>query len=409
MVQTMRVKLSESTIKRLKLVKFELLKVQQYTETEDEYEFSLSISLLHDALENLFWVIEDTHNVGFKNGTDFIQKYDRIVDKLNSKVALNRANVNELNTLRAGFKHHGIIPNINYTRSIVNKIISNTNETIQNIYEISYEQISLAMIIKDNNLKSSLLEIEKKLESSRDKGKDKYKEALYMMGLVFFKFHESHELTGILQTFKEIEYQKSKTRPPKYKILNKNHNSLNLELLELGVTPYTYYRFKNIVPEFVIDSNTGEFKPKYPIYWSKENWTTKNAYYFLDWLINFFIKKESLYRSGNYHIEYSTSNIQILMANYDYKTEFRGRLATPNHVVKFEKSKKYLGRLSDYVEGTWQDYAEPSEEVDIVLYTDQAIIGKVPKNLFSVSETYVDEVVSSEWLLLKDNTNSTLR
>lgn len=403
-------KLATSTVNRLIILKYELSKAAQFLHGNlDDYQFALGLSLLHDSLENFFWIIENTHGVGFKERASFTDKFDQIKAKLKVKILINRTNIDELNSIRNSYKHHGVLPNIHHAQPIAEQIIQALSDTVWLLYRLKYDNISLSILIKNKILYDRINKVERKITSHMKKNYSLWKDSIIDIGQIFYDFNDIHQHTGLSSIFDELEYHKTGKIPPRYKLPKVQLDYRNIELLELGIVPYSYYRFKNIVPEFAYDIKEKKGVPIYPSSWSKENWTELNTKYCLDWIINYFLKKESLSSVGNYKIEHNTSDVQILTAKRDYQTNLRSKDLSKVISVGFRKGESYLGKLLDYTENGWRDYNNSRVSTYLVLYVQKNLNGDVPKDLFDIKETFFDEINEKNLNKLLDNNGKAIK
>lgn len=397
-------------VRRLTLLKFLLNESIAYLSSiDDEYRFAIGISMLHDSVENLFWAIETFKKVGIKDKHTFPDKYSLILSKLKSKkFCFDSASINELNTIRNAYKHQGILPNTKFAKPLTEKIILDFGETIKNTFNINFDNISLSQLLDKEELRKAIQNVEKNLVKCRLP--NDYKQVLYDIGKIYFDFHETHDMSSFSSLLEERTANETGKKLSKYKFPDRDFHSLQLELLELGIVPYLYYRFKNLVPTFGMERETKRIIPKYEtVYWGKENWTKLNAEFCLNWMIEYFLKKQWLYSSSKYNITMHTTRYHILEVVKDFKTKLNKGIQDSTWEINFKKGEFYFGNFINFVEGQWQDFNEEADDSLLVLYSnDGAYDGKVPKYVFKIKEIHIDDLPDGAIKILYDNADKAI-
>ena len=259
-------------IRRLTLLKFTLNESIAYlSNVDDEFRFAIGISMLHDSVENLFWSIETFKKIGIKDKHTFPDKYSLIFSKLKAKkIAFDSASINELNTIRNAYKHQGVLPNTKFAKQLTDKIIYDFGETIKNTFNIRLENISFSQLIDKKDLREAIQKVEKKF--TKCQLPNDWKQVIYDVGKIYFDFHETNKLSSFSTLLEERTAKETGKKLSKYKFPDSNYHTRQIDLLELGIVPYLYYRFKNLVPTFGFERETKKVVPKYEIlYWGKEN------------------------------------------------------------------------------------------------------------------------------------------
>jgi len=397
---------SQSLIRRLSLLKFTMSEARLYmADKSDEYRFSMGISILHDTVENLFWTIEMEKKIGIGDRQSFPAKFDTLLKIGKKIITFDRASIIELNAIRNAYTHQGILPNTTSSLPIIEKVIEDTEKTVKNIFKIELQNVSLSMLIKKDAVRESIQVVEENIRKKFDFAA--YKKALYDIGKIYFDFHEQSQLDSILSMIEDRQAKEAGKKLSRYKFPKKGLNELHMDLLELGMVPFFYHRFKNLVPEFGRDNETDSVVPKYEsLYWAKENWTKLNVEFCLNWIIEFFLKKQWLYSETKYKVILQTSRLHILKAKNDFKLELHE--GKKNHISTFELSFKkdeyYLGDFIEYVEGRWQDYENQEENATLIIYSDDTTYsGQVSKDIFEIKEIHLDDLPKGVYSQLTKN------
>jgi len=205
-------------------------------------------------------------------------------------------------------------------------------------------------------------EIEKNIED-----KD-YKQAMQNAATAMFThFTDKHlgvwRLTSALTDLTNAMGKKAKVSAYDTAFPNGNARDLNLDLMQIGLDPYLYYRFGSLTP----DIGYADYKTKELIYkkdsstWHEENWTEENALFCLNFLIDALVSQQRKY--SGYTIKSRDVNHKIKFVNdaqvFDY-------LQKP--LLNFKKGDLLEGKLLSYADGAIQ----PSRHTESG-YTDMII------------------------------------
>ena len=389
-------KLNKSLVERLVFLRYTLEEALNFLRnTTDEYGFTIGISLLHDSVENLFWAIASIKKISIKDKS-IPEKYEQLIKSVGKKISFNKTDLLNLCRIRDSYKHHALLPNIPQAVSITDNVISDFYQTIQKVFSIDIETISLSFLITDQKLKKEIEEIETKLYGNKKHTSDTYKELMYRIGEVYFDYFEkNYTLSSLTDIYSRLSDPNKK--PDRFKFPKKNVNDVALGHLELGLTPYLYWRFKNFIPEFGFDTKTNKKIYKSGVYWGRENWTEQNVKFCLNWLINYSLRRQWLYSNKQYSLG-NTRRAQIItpvkdatvqLSDYDTDTGIR-----VTSEFSFKANLEYLGNYIDFSDGKWEDYDEENNNTaHFILYSLKANYhGKIDKNIFRIVEIYIDDI-----------------
>lgn len=235
----------------------------------DQFGLAKSIMLLHDAAEAALGAIADHLNIKLIGNKYVLDYYDLIENEEPSKKVPYRVQIRNLNTVRNNAKHQGIFPD--------NKAVAHFPATVQALIEelcelylgIPFDSINLKNLIKDEFVRSYIDMAEKSI------GNGEYENSLISLGYAIYYIVESSTISTLnsimnKRTAKEYEF----TKP--YGV------DFHVRLLEHGVDPYLYHRFRNLTPKIA-----KEFRTRKVIYiWDKDyghqaNWTSENCQFCL--------------------------------------------------------------------------------------------------------------------------------
>ena len=271
-------------------------------------------------------------------------------------------------------------------------IIRNLQEAfkdcILNIFNVDINSISLSFLIKNQELKKRLQKVEKAINKSKKDDYLTYKEQMFELGKIFFDFYEKNQLNSLYFVLFGEDIKK------RYYFPKEATDRLAINLLEIGVEPYYYHRFKNFVPSFGLDRETHLIVPKTSVYWDKSNWNKMNCIFCLGWLIEYALRAERKYRRKDYRLKLDGLNMQILTAKKNISIKLRNYKETRvEKQFNFVENKEYFGKYIDYVDGRWEDYDNDTSSTHVVIYTNKGnFVGEIPKDLFNITETFIDEI-----------------
>lgn len=382
--------LSESLIKRMTILRYSLKEAEKYLkETTNEFAFSTGILLLHDATENLFWAINSINSNLFKDEDSFPLKFDKLHTNLKNKIVLDKTSIAELNTIRNSFKHKAILPNIQQAVSIASKVIKDFEATVYKIFNLHLSSVSLSMLIKNDEIRKRVLKVENKIYDDAS-SHEEYKNALIELGAIYFNYFEERNLSSISTYMEDSRAEQEGKKKKRFRFVEKNVDIISRDLLELGMAPYFYYRFKNLVPSYGLDTEENKVVQKVDtLHWGKENWTKLNSEFCLNWLIEYTLRQQRLYSRNDYNLEF-TSRVHIIEPIADFSTKFNSYEPKGSVKLNLKKNVKYLGFFMGYVGDMWQDYNEDdNNENFLILYgSNNRYSAYVPKDLFKIKEDH---------------------
>lgn len=340
----------QNILNRLILAKSFYLYGKQLCMTRNDLnKFSMGIVLFHDAVDNLLGAIASYLNIIIPPRKDFLlATYNEINSYLKSKKLKQLPSNNDLkvlNTLRNQIKHQGILPNQQVNFYLIKSIEQFIEMTVRRFFKINFLAVSLADSIRNNKIKLLIKDCEKLI------AKRKYSEGLMKMAIIFFDFFEKGYILrkkniewfvrrGDKKTFEEYVAEEKNIFPDKE--LHWHH----IQLLEVGIDPFLYYRFKNIVGD--IGYNNYQEKRlihKPSMYWHKYNWTKENCLFCYNFLIDAIIKQQGEEYRGYTLVNYWEKFIDYVIPKEDVS------IYTPDkskilHTLKKEQ-KIYCGIISD--------------------------------------------------------------
>jgi hypothetical protein len=125
---------------------------------------SESLLILHDASEMVMQVVYDYHNI--KAPKEFLQFWEKLPEAGLAKPDFRSA-IRQLNELRVGFKHRGIIPNAGVVRKLDPEVRAFCSSLCTAYLDTEFDQLSLADLVQNQDVAGPL----KKAELSYVEGK----------------------------------------------------------------------------------------------------------------------------------------------------------------------------------------------------------------------------------------------
>lgn len=383
-------------VDRLLLIKKTRYEAEKYLSNVDNvHHLAIGISLLHDAVESLFWTISGTNpKYAFKDRADFLSKFDVLKNEAKEKLAFDRTQVNNLNTVRNSYKHHGILPEQKQAQKIADSILEGLDETVKKVFKKDIKAISFSSLLDNEELRLRVEYIEKSINKSKKTAH--YKQLLEEIGLVFFDYFERNSAESSLYDL----IRNKETRFGFAERLDSTH--LHIDLLEIGVIPFYYHRFKNLVPTYGVDrkNNNQLVIKKDTVHWNRENWNRLNVEFCLNWLIDFFLRRQWMYSKEKYTLELG-AELQIIEVLADEIVDVAYRLDNKPAVPKItlKKGTKFVG-YSDFIDGNWQDFEEMenNEATNLLLRGNKVNVCnvKVPRESLKVYDLQIELLEETE-------------
>ena len=247
----------------------------------DQMTFTKGILLLHDAVEAALGAAADHLNARL-TGNHYLLDYFKLVEEADpkSRTVPYRAQMRNLNTLRNNAKHQGILPDPRSNAHFPTTVRALIEEVCQRYLSLDFSSISLKSLIRNEKILGYVDQAEKRIEQG------KIEEGLISLAYAMYHICEASTIPWPFyypHTQKEKEALLQFTQP--YRIEH------TVELIEHGVDPFLYHRFKNLTPKIARHRDTGEL-----FYWwdrhygHSANWTVRNARFCLNFCIETALK-----------------------------------------------------------------------------------------------------------------------
>ncbi len=240
----------------------------------DQMNFTKGILLLHDAAEAGLGAIADHLNARLTGNHYLLDYYDLIenADPQGRKVPY-RTQMRNLNTLRNNAKHQGILPDPKGNAHFPATVHALLDDICQTYLALDFSSVSLKSLINNRKVLQSIEEAESELKVGN------IEKALISLAYAMYHICEAISLLVVLLDEKPIHFPDIHSIPQ------------TIKLIQHGVDPYLYYRFKNMTPQVGRRGDTSELVHR----WDKNlghpgNWTRHNATFCLSFCIDAALK-----------------------------------------------------------------------------------------------------------------------
>ncbi len=271
----------------------------------DSFSFSQGLIALHDSLDNFLGAIATKIGVPLqlmqrKNSLmQTFQEIETFEKATNPSFVLdNRSEISHLNTIRNDIKHQGIIPNINQALTLINPINLFFEKYCLRYFGLNWRTISLADLIKKEEICSKMKVVEKLIETHN------YKEALNSMAIIKFKVFEESILRIELDNSYDLILPPSKEREERRKsenIFPKEEGYFSdfrerIKFLEIGIDLRYMNEFERLTAKVGFNNNKEwKYVLNHDRNWSSTNWTHDISIYCFDFLIDCILKNQEKY------------------------------------------------------------------------------------------------------------------
>lgn len=245
--------LNEAKMQRLAMIRYMYTMAIEESQKPEPMNMT-ALLLFHDAVE-LFLALTSEHIGAGKEGQEFTAYWGAVNQKLQGKVFGHKDSMIRLNKARVNWKHYGIRVATEEINNFRTNVADFFRENTPIVFDISYEEISMAALVQSKEVRDHLLEAEK-LHSLGD-----IKAALKETAIAFLNLTERFQWGFIDQQnfhLRDVSSLRS-TNIGRYapkelsrfaeeieKEINRLHEQT--KLLSLGVNYRSYMRFRQLTP-----------------------------------------------------------------------------------------------------------------------------------------------------------------
>lgn len=237
----------EDIHRRLVSAKYILERASGIQVERTEMSMSISVLLMHDAVELLMLAVLDHVNAPSTPKREF-KDFWSLVKQTTGKDAPDRIPMDRLNAIRVGMKHKGVMPNPNEARDLLGRVRGFFDNVLTLFCGESYDNISLLDIVPD-------VEVRKVLKEARGKffGGDK-DHAMVDLQVAFHKLRNPEDMVipGLMAPrMPSLPSELRQARWDNY--LQSIHSFMDASAritnaLILGIDPLRYADFLNVGP-----------------------------------------------------------------------------------------------------------------------------------------------------------------
>jgi hypothetical protein len=198
-----------------------------------------------------------------------------------TRVVPYRAQIKNLNAARTSIKHQGVLPDTTSLKQLP-AIVSELLGDLCRVYlAVELESLSLVALIRNDTVRAWISRAEEKHET------EDYEQALICLGYAMYhlaEFGTTGGLLGVLmaQPRKKLEF----TKP--------YGTDFTVELLEHGVDPFTYHRFRDLTPRMAYDTEESQVVYEWDKnYGHAKNWTRTNSRFCIEFCVDCALRFET--------------------------------------------------------------------------------------------------------------------
>lgn len=352
--------LQQHIIYRLVLAKTIFKKAAEFCEIpSDIFSFSHGLIALHDSLDNFTGAIASQQNlllpqkIYLWDTINKIEAHEKIKDP--SFLLKSKSEINQLNTIRNNIKHLGIMPDTNSSKNLISPIIIFFKEYSKYFFNLDWEVISLAELIKDPQTRKEIKTVEELIEQGR------HKEALDSMAMIKFEVFDELSLKIKLDPKYDLSppSEDNKKLRASENIFPKQGDGWFSDLydradyLEKGINRDLMHKFEELTAKVGVN-NSKEWKyiKKHEGQtWAEPNWTKENALFCYDFLVDAILKNQ---RKNVNFIETWVWTIYSIIAKNQIKIFDKSE----NLIYTMNKGEKRSAIIFSRIDKNWEIFDE---------------------------------------------------
>ena len=247
--------------------------------SRDKQTFAIGLLSLHDGVELALGAVGDHVRATLPDRIGFMQYFELIDAKIAPDKLPYRREMDALNSLRVNTKHRGILPDVDSSRHFPAVVMNFLSDVCDKHFGLDFALVSLRDAIREDNARRLLVAAEEEIAHGN------YERALTFVAIAWFRAFEdryTHSLSRL--SGREAEVQFPEARPVQ----------IRLDLIEKGIDPFLYFRFKNLTPKIGRRTNTDELVTEWERdYGHPKNWTEQNARFAYDFVVDALIKVQA--------------------------------------------------------------------------------------------------------------------
>jgi hypothetical protein len=217
----------------------------------NEMSPSVSLLLMHDAVEFLMLAVLDHLQIAPKKNREFMDFWPLIRDAGRSDPP-DRIPMDSLNKLRIGLKHYGNLPNPQAVRDLLPRVRGFFENVLEAYCGVNYSDVSLIDLVADPEVRSSLHEAQAKFSSDKPGALASLRIALHKIE------HPAGKRLPLLHPPKEPNLPSEIARTGLKRYLDELHSFLNESAARanaamLGTDPVRYAKLLRNTPNCPVE------------------------------------------------------------------------------------------------------------------------------------------------------------
>jgi hypothetical protein len=132
-------------------------KARQTQDQVNEMTSSISLLLMHDAIELLMVAVLDHLNAPVNDRREFMEFWSA-VEKESKKVPPDKGRMQSLNKARVALKHHGVMPDPKEIRDMVPRVEGFFENVLREFCDVDYAAVSLSDLLQDELVRQLIAE-----------------------------------------------------------------------------------------------------------------------------------------------------------------------------------------------------------------------------------------------------------
>jgi len=247
----------------------------------DQMVFTKGILLLHNAAEAALGAVADHLHAKLTGNVYLLDYYDLIekADPQKRRVPY-RTQMRNLNTLRNDAKHQGILPDPKSNAHFPGTVLALITDICQTYLGLDFPSVSLKSLIGKKDVLGYIDRAEKEIEGGKIEAA--------LISLAYAMYHICERST-LRWPFSYLDREKERETPLEF--THPYSIEYTVQLIQYGVDPFLYHRFKNLTPRIAIHIDTGAlFHSWDKLYGHPANWTVSNARFCLSFCIDTALK-----------------------------------------------------------------------------------------------------------------------
>ena len=302
---------NETLIRRLVLIKKLQLEAERYIAENTEPSRVIGVILLDCSVEHLLGTINSIPSKEIKETTNFHQLWETTnerIKELKKEYSLPYiTQMKHLHKVRNNAQHYGIVPDLSELKEGSHFAREFFRDVSKQLFNIEIENLHLSSLIKNQKVRSRLIEAEKTFENQDLATSMKYSVLAFELAMLDEQTRISGSGWSFVRHFGSISYRLQNipdkdTRENLKEIRDKFNRLLEklddeLEVLKLGLDYKKYRYFRKISPRpiYGIETDINNLGLANVTDTEQKNYTKNNALFCIDFVLVTVLNWETFY------------------------------------------------------------------------------------------------------------------